>query len=61
MAKNKKEVKTPKKESKSDFVFVGCLFLGLGTGLYFGRPDVGVLVGLGVGFIAKAILMPKKK
>jgi len=60
MAKNK-EVKKPKKESKSDFVFVGCLMLGIGIGLYFGRPDVGVLVGLGVGFIAKAILMPKKK
>jgi len=62
MAK-KKAVKakkqTKKKDSKAGLAFVGCLMLGLGTGLYFGRPDVGVLIGLGVGFIAMAILTKK--
>jgi len=44
-----------KKKSKSDaaggLVFVGSLMLGIGLGLYYGRPDVGTMVGLGVGFI----------
>jgi len=55
MAKKFKKVK----DKKSDLVFVGCLFLGLGTGMYFGNVAVGVLIGLGVGFITKAILMKK--
>jgi hypothetical protein len=43
-------------------LFLAGLFVGLGTGLYYGRPDVGVLVGLGVGFLASAIYhMVKKK
>ena len=44
-------------------LFVGALFVGLGIGMYFGRPDVGVLVGLGVGFLLMAIyhLLKKKK
>ncbi len=33
-----------------------CLFIGLGIGLAFGRPDVGVLVGLGAGFIGAALI-----
>jgi len=44
-----------KKESKSDaaggLVFVGSLMVGIGIGLFYGRPDVGTMVGLGVGFI----------
>lgn len=48
-------VKKKKEESKSDsaggLVFVGSLMLGIGLGLLYGRPDVGTMVGLGVGFI----------
>lgn len=44
-----------KSKSKSDnvgsFVFVGPLMIGVGLGIYYGQPAVGVLVGLGVGFI----------
>jgi hypothetical protein len=44
-----------KKKSKSDtvggFVFVGPLMIGIGIGIYFNQTAVGVLVGLGVGFI----------
>ena len=54
------------KESRSDaaggLLFVGSLMTGLGFGLYYGRPDVGVLIGLGVGFVLfglmKAFLKP---
>jgi hypothetical protein len=44
-----------KKEKKSDtvggLVFVGPLMIGLGIGIYYNQTAVGVLVGLGVGFI----------
>lgn len=60
MAKQKKVVANKSKETKPGLAFVGCLMLGIGTGLYYGRPDVGVLIGLGVGFIAMAILTKKK-
>ena len=38
-----------KKDDIGSAVFVGSILLGLGLDLLFGRPDVGVL--LGVGFI----------
>ena len=44
-----------KGKSKSDtvggLVFVGPLLIGIGLGIYFNQTAVGVLVGLGVGFI----------
>ena len=44
-----------KEKSKSDtvggLVFVGPLMIGLGLGIYFNQTAVGVLVGLGFGFI----------
>lgn len=57
--KSKKEAKKSK-DSRPGLAFVGCLMLGIGVGLYFGRPDVGTLIGLGVGFIAMALLTKKK-
>jgi hypothetical protein len=54
-----------KKKSKSDsaggLVFVGCLMLGIGFGLLYGRPDVGTMVGLGVGFILFGIIKASMK
>jgi len=44
-----------KNKSKADtvggFVFVGPLMIGIGLGIYYEQTAVGVLVGLGVGFI----------
>lgn len=37
-------------------VFTGCLFIGLGLGIYFNQVAVGVLVGMGVGFIGMGIM-----
>ncbi len=37
-------------------IFVACMFLGLGLGLAARRPDVGVLTGMGVGFLAMAFV-----
>lgn len=64
MAK-KKQKKPQKKKSRADaaggLVFVGCLFIGTGLGIYYGRPDVGSLLGLGVGFLAYGVMRSKMK
>ena len=52
-----------KKEDIPGIAFVGCLFIGLALGMAYGNPAVGVLAGLGAGFIVMAILkyLMKKK
>ncbi|HEY8108680.1 MAG TPA: hypothetical protein VIF43_01595 [Patescibacteria group bacterium] len=45
----------------SGVAFVGCMFVGLGIGVAFGHSNVGVLVGLGVGFLAMAVLRSQGK
>jgi hypothetical protein len=44
-----------KTKSKTDtvggYVFVGPMIIGLGLGIYYNQTAVGLLVGLGVGFI----------
>lgn len=61
----KKPKKGMKKESKSDtaggLVFVGCIMLGLGIGLYYGNAAVGLFLGLGTGFILFGILKAMMK
>ena len=37
-------------------VFLACLFIGLGVGVALDEAGVGVLIGLGVGFLAAAIV-----
>ena len=48
MTKNKEKSKS---ETVGGFVFVGPLIIGIGLGIYYNQTAVGVLVGLGVGFI----------
>lgn len=52
-------MKKEKKKSRSDnvgaFGFVGSLMIGIGIGLLYGRPDVGTMVGLGIGFLMFAL------
>ena len=53
-----------KKEDIPGLAFVGCLFIGLALGMAYNNVAVGVLGGLGAGFIVMAILeylMKKKK
>ena len=53
MSDEKQETKS--RSGTSGLVFVGCLMLGLAIGLLTGNVAVGVIGGLGVGFIALAI------
>ena len=45
-----------KRSGASGLVFVGCLMLGLAAGILTGNVAVALLGGLGVGFIAIAIV-----
>ena len=58
----KKKMKK-KKEDVPGIAFVGCLFIGLALGMAYGNVAIGVLGGLGAGFIVMAILtyLIKKK
>ncbi len=46
-------------KSFSGLIFVGCMFIGGGLGLLFGRPEVGGAVGMGIGFLAMALFRIK--
>ena len=41
---------------RSGIAFVGFLFLGIAAGMLFNQTAVGVMAGLGLGFIAMALL-----
>ena len=41
-------------------IFVGCMFVGIGIGMFFGETGVGTMIGMGVGFIAESIYSKKK-
>ena len=40
--------------------FVGCIMLGLGIGMMFDNAGAGVIIGIGIGFLAMAILSRRK-
>jgi len=53
------ETKEPKKKGITGLVFVGCLMLGFAIGFITGQLPAGIFGGLGVGFIAMAIVRYK--
>ena len=57
MANETKETK--KRKGFTGLVFVGCMFLGAGIGMALGHTNVGGCIGMGVGFLAMAILRLK--
>lgn len=50
---------TKKTYQKGSLLYVGCMFIGLGVGLYFNAVAPGVLIGMGVGFLVWGILQLK--
>ena len=37
-------------------LFVGCMFLGMAAGWYFGTMTIGMFGGMGIGFILMAVV-----
>ena len=40
-------------------IFVGCMFVGIGIGMFFGETGAGTMIGMGVGFIVYTIYSKK--
>jgi len=52
------------KKIKSAFswpVYIGCMLIGTAIGILYGNPGVGILIGMGVGFISAAIIRNVKR
>lgn len=45
----------------SGFIFGGSKFIGSGLGFFFGRPEVGGAVGMGIGFLARVLFRIKRQ
>jgi len=41
-------------------LFAGCMFLGMGIGKIFDEAGTGMLIGMGIGFLASALLSRKR-
>jgi hypothetical protein len=41
-------------------IFVGCMFLGIGIGMYLGETGVGTMIGMGIGFILERLYSKKQ-
>jgi hypothetical protein len=46
---------TKKRNTAGGLLFIGCMFVGMGLGFYFGNIVTGVLIGMGAGFVAFGI------
>lgn len=57
MYSNKQELESKGIKGISGLVFVGCFMLGMATSFLTGNFVVGILGGLGVGFLAMALAM----
>ncbi|ESU26258.1 hypothetical protein FLJC2902T_27380 [Flavobacterium limnosediminis JC2902] len=53
------ETQNQNKNKVAGAIFIGCMFLGMGLGMYFDKMTMGIMVGMGVGFIASAIARAK--
>lgn len=51
--------KRNRKKDIEGYAFVGPLLVCLGISMYYGRPDVGALTGVGFGFLCAMIVALK--
>tara|TARA_B100000029_G_C17509923_1_gene935839 strand:- start:301 stop:459 length:159 start_codon:yes stop_codon:yes gene_type:complete len=49
-----------KKDKKGEYVFLGCMFIGVGFGYLIGNFLAGASIGMGVGFLSKLFLKTNK-
>ena len=49
-----------KGDHTSSYIFVGCMFIGMGVGMAIGDTGIGLFIGMGVGFLASAMYRSEK-
>ncbi len=42
-------------DSIEDYIFIGCMFIGMGIGEALDRGGIGTIVGMGFGFLIAAV------
>ena len=42
-------------------VFMGCMFIGMGIGMIFDQAGIGMIIGMGAGYIAEGIIESLRK
>ena len=55
MEDNRKEAKK-EAQKVGGLLFVGCMFIGMAAGWYFGKMTIGMFGGMGLGFIMMAVV-----
>ena len=48
------------KQKVSNYLFIGLTLIGTAIGLYIKKPAVGAVLGVGLGFLVKAIYLQKR-
>lgn len=43
------------------YLFVGCILIGTAIGLFLKKPAFGAVLGVGIGFLVKAVYMKNKR
>ena len=46
-----------KKDKRGDYIFAGCMFIGMGIGYSIDNLLVGMFIGMGVGFFGRVFFM----
>lgn len=55
------ENKENNSSNNSWFIFIGCMFVGMGVGAAINQEGAGTMVGMGIGFLASTFFKDKSK
>ena len=50
-----------KEDDIESYIFIGCMFLGMGIGMAFGNTGIGIMIGIGTGFLLSSLYKLKIK
>ena len=49
------------KQKLANYIFIGFTCVGMAIGMFLRKPAIGAVLGVGLGFVAKAIYLNNKK
>ena len=54
---NQNQEKDKSSKKAGGLLFVGCMFIGMAMGWYYGAYQIGMFGGMGIGFILMAVVV----